>query len=70
MIRSTLFAASAFAMLATAAAGDVAPCRDAKGHFTKCAPAAAAVSAPAVTKDSKGKCHIASGPKKGHFTKC
>ena len=46
-----------------------APCRDAKGHFTKC-PAAAATPAANVTKDAKGKCHIASGPKKGAFTKC
>ncbi len=42
-------------------------CRDAKGHFTKCPPAAASA---AVTKDAKGKCHFASGPKKGQFTKC
>ncbi len=46
-----------------------AGCRDAKGKFVKCPPAAAA-SAGGVTKDAKGKCHIASGPKKGQFTKC
>jgi hypothetical protein len=45
-----------------------ANCRDAKGKFIKCT--AASTSAPAVTKDAKGKCHIASGPKKGAFTKC
>lgn len=45
-------------------------CRDGKGKFTKCPPAAAAAAAPGVTKDSKGKCHIASGPKRGQFTKC
>jgi hypothetical protein len=45
-----------------------ANCRDAKGKFTKC-PAATA-PASSVTKDAKGKCHIASGPKKGQFTKC
>lgn len=45
------------------------PCRDAKGKFTKCPPAAAA-AAPGVTKDKNGKCHVASGPKKGQFTKC
>ena len=44
-----------------------APCRDAKGKFTKCPPAAATA---AVTKDRNGKCHVASGPKKGQFTKC
>jgi|KBSMisStaDraftv2_1062788.scaffolds.fasta_scaffold2633035_1 hypothetical protein len=45
-------------------------CRDAKGKFTKCPATAAAMASPAVTKDAKGKCHIASGPKKGAFTKC
>jgi len=61
----------------TAAALMVSPalagqkCRDAKGKFTKCPPAAAAATpAPAVVKDAKGKCHFASGPKKGQFTKC
>jgi hypothetical protein len=34
----------------------------------KCADKAAATGG--VTKDAKGKCHIASGPKKGQFTKC
>ena len=40
-----------------------APCRDAKGHFAKCPPAAAAAasSAGAVKKDSKGRCHGAGG---------
>lgn len=41
-----------------------APCKDAKGRFVKC-PAVAAV-----TKDAKGKCRVASGPKKGQFTAC
>jgi hypothetical protein len=44
-----------------------ANCRGAKGKFVKCPSAAAA---PAVTKDAKGKCHFAGGPKKGQFTKC
>jgi len=43
-------------------------CRDAKGKFVKCP--AASTAAAAVTKDAKGKCHFASGPKKGQFTKC
>jgi len=49
-----------------------APCRDAKGHFMKCGTATAAKASTAsnVTKDAKGKCHFASGPKKGRFTKC
>ncbi len=46
-----------------------ANCRDAKGKFTKC-PMAAAAPASKVTKDAKGKCHVASGPNKGKFTKC
>lgn len=46
------------------------PCHDAKGKFTKCPTAAAASATPGVVKDAKGKCHFASGPKKGQFTKC
>jgi hypothetical protein len=45
-----------------------APCRGAKGRFAKCPTAAS--SSVGFTKDAKGKCHIASGPKKGQFTKC
>lgn len=58
----------------TAAALVVSPafagqqCRDAKGKFTKCPTAAAASSN--IVKDAKGKCHFATGPKKGQFTKC
>ena len=58
-------ALSATALLATSLVA--APCKDAKGKFTKCPPAA---SAPAVNKDAKGRCHVASGPKKGQLTKC
>jgi hypothetical protein len=47
-----------------------APCKDAKGKFMKCPPPAAAAAAPAVNKDAKGRCHVASGPKKGQLTKC
>jgi hypothetical protein len=70
MIRTSLFAIASLALLSSAPAL-AAPCKDAKGKFIKC-PAAAAHAAPAggVTKDAKGKCHIASGPKKGQFTKC
>lgn len=63
-----IVALTAIALLAAPSfAGD--KCRDAKGKFTKCPPAAASSSA-GVTKDAKGKCHFASGPKKGQFTKC
>ena len=63
----TLLALVAFSLVASA--GVAAPCRDARGKFTKCPPAAAAAS-PAVSKDAKGRCHVASGPKKGQFSKC
>lgn len=59
----------AASLIVAGSGADAAACRDAKGHFTKCAPAAA-IAAPATTKDAKGKCHIAAGPKKGQFTKC
>ena len=45
-------------------------CRDAKGKFIKCPASASAATKANVVKDAKGKCHFASGPKKGQFTKC
>lgn len=63
---STIISAIALIASPSLAAG---PCKDAKGKFTKCPPAAAA-AAGGVVKDKAGKCHIASGPKKGQFTKC
>ena len=65
MIR-TLTALSVTALLATSLVA--APCKDAKGKFTKCPPAAAAPAA--FNKDAKGRCHVASGPKKGQLMKC
>lgn len=59
--------AAAIALIATPALA-AGPCKDAKGKFTKCPPAAAPVGG--VVKDAKGKCHIANGAKKGQFTKC
>lgn len=78
MIRTLTTAMVTVALLAGAASASfAAPCKDAKGKFTKCPPAAAAAPAATgkataanVTKDTKGRCHIASGPKKGQFTKC
>jgi hypothetical protein len=67
MIRS-LISAVALAGLLAAAPSMAAPCKDAKGKFIKCPPAA--VAKPGVVKDAKGKCRVASGPKKGQFTKC
>jgi hypothetical protein len=65
MLRSSLVALAAFALVASPALA--APCKDAKGKFTKCPQKTVAAG---VTKDANGKCHIASGPKKGQFTKC
>lgn len=62
---------AAIALAAVPMSASAATCKDAKGKFTKCPPAAAkAATTGSVTKDAKGKCHIASGPKKGQFTKC
>ena len=71
MIRKLMTAAALVGMLA-ATPSMAAPCKDAKGKFVKCPDSKAAATAmkPGVVKDAKGKCHIASGPKKGHFTKC
>ena len=67
MIR-TFAALSITALMATSLIA--APCRDAKGKFITCPKAAPAAAAPAVNKDAKGRCHLASGPKKGQLTKC
>jgi hypothetical protein len=42
-------ACAAIAMMAAPAAANAAACRDAKGHFTKCPPAAAHAPAAAAT---------------------
>jgi len=70
-MRTFSLALASFALL-TSGAALAAPCKDAKGKFIKCPTAAAkpAAAAGGVVKDAKGKCHIASGPKKGQFTKC
>jgi hypothetical protein len=67
--------ALALATFAASPALASSSCKDAKGKYTKCPPAAAptstsASSSASVTKDAKGKCHVASGPKKGQYTKC
>ena len=66
-MRKVVVIAAAVAMLAGPSLGVAAPCKDAKGRFVKCPPAA---PAKGIVKDAKGKCHIASGPKKGQFVKC
>ena len=66
MFRTAMLAIATLAL--SSAPAIAAPCKDAKGRFTKCLQKA--VAAAGVTKDAKGKCHIASGPKKGQFTKC
>jgi hypothetical protein len=67
MIRLTI---AALALISFSAGADAAACRDAKGKFVKCVPPATTAASPGVMKDKAGKCHIASGPKKGQFTKC
>lgn len=69
MIRKSLIAAASIALLVGSTAG-AAPCRDPKTHrFIKCATASAAPVAN-VVKYKSGRCHVASGPNKGKFTKC
>lgn len=67
-MRTVMLAITALSIAVTPAIAT--PCKDAKGKFTKCPPAAASATTGGVTKDAKGKCHVASGPKKGQFTKC
>ncbi|WP_260928238.1 hypothetical protein [Novosphingobium sp. 9] len=71
MIRKLMTAAALAGMIA-ATPTLAASCKDAKGKFIKCPPVTAKTAAISggVTKDAKGRCHIASGPKKGQFTKC
>lgn len=67
MLRLSL--ALAAASLVAAPVTAATQCKDPKTkRFIKCPPAAAASGG--VTKDKNGKCHFASGPKKGQFTKC
>ncbi|MCK0197714.1 hypothetical protein MWN34_12395 [Ancylobacter sp. 6x-1] len=73
MIRKMIVAAALFSLVGAGSALAAEQCKDAKGKFIKCpAPAATmtAPAAPAVTKDANGKCHVASGPKKGQFAAC
>lgn len=55
-MRTLLFAAASFALIAGGAPAFAAPCHDAKGKFTKCPPKVA----PTATK-----CRL-----KGKFAKC
>ena len=60
MIRKFTVAIAALAFAAGAASPSLAaPCKDAKGKFTKCPPKAAAVAKPKQCRDAKG-----------HFMKC
>lgn len=72
MLRLSL--ALAAASLIAAPVGAATQCKDPKTkRFIKCPPvkATATVSGSvSVTKDKNGKCHFATGPKKGQFTKC
>ena len=66
-MRTLMFAAAVLSIAASPAIA--APCKDAKGKFMKC-PDKAAATTGGVTKDKNGKCRVASGTKKGQFTKC
>jgi len=66
-MKKLIVALCAAAMLTAPAIA--ANCRDAKGKFIKC-PVVTTATASNIVKDAKGKCHFASGPKKGQFTKC
>ncbi len=66
MFRVSVIAA-AIALVASPALA-AGPCKNAKGQFVKCPPAAAAKAY--VIRDKHGKCRIASGRDKGRFTKC
>ncbi len=61
-MRSITLAAVLCLVIVPAALAKVPACRDAKGHFTKCPPAAAAP----VPSSKPGQCRDA----KGHFMKC
>ena len=47
--------AAALALAFAGHAGAAAPCKDARGKFTKCPPVAAAPAKPARCKDARGK---------------
>jgi len=56
-MRKTIALAATLALTLSAASASfaAAPCRDAKGKFIKCPPAAAAPAKPTKCKDAKGK---------------
>jgi hypothetical protein len=62
MMRTMLTAAAAMSLLIGTAVGAV-PCRDAKGHFMKCAKV---TTTKTTTVTKVAKCRDA----KGHFAKC
>lgn len=55
MRRTLALAAAALLTLAVSSPSFAAQCRDAKGKFIKCPPAASAPAKPAKCKDAKGK---------------
>ena len=62
-----LTAAATLSFAATPALA--APCKDAKGRFTKCTKTTV-VTKSSVVRGKDGRCRVAAGPKKGQFTKC
>lgn len=55
MRRSFAIAVAGLFLVSAASPALAAPCRDAKGKFIKCPPAAAAPAKPTKCKDAKGK---------------
>jgi hypothetical protein len=55
------------AALTAAPAFSAKQCHDEKGRFTKCPTSATSAN---TVKGKDGKCRVASGPKKGQFTRC
>jgi len=73
MIAKALLAFAAFAVLsATPASG--APCKDTMGKVSKCPPVVKGINVSSgsvlIIKDAKGRCRLASGPRKGQLTAC
>jgi hypothetical protein len=55
MMSRTLMLAAAAALTLSAFGAQAAPCKDARGKFTKCPAVAAAPAKPVKCKDAKGK---------------
>lgn len=70
MLRKAIIIASLAGMLGATPAMAANSCRDAKGKFVKCTTIKKTAAQSNVIKGKDGKCRIATGAKKGQFTKC